>query len=370
MVTTRRNDRRLTTSGTDWVKNGDRWIVDRIELGALHVRRQRSGLRATLPAAYVKEHVELGYASTVHTAQGMTADVMHGIVTGTETRQTLYTMLTRGRVENHVHVILGTSQTHAVPSPSSDSATVTEMLEGMVARDGAAASATSVRVAAASLEAQLADAVTRYADAVALAASRLRASLDDTPDGPLPWLAGIPSEVAASGWGSYLAARANRVSLLAASVRESAALPEWTLRYDDVVDPDLRGDLAVWRAARGIRLDDKSLTGPVPDDDREAAYHRHLNRTMDARYGEAIGVWERKILDYTGRRDDHTAALAKQPDSLARAGHNADRLLDLAVARKPLPVDHPTSARSFPSTLRLSSASWLSTRGSSRKRIR
>jgi hypothetical protein len=34
----------------------------------------------------------------VHTAQGVTADTMHGLVTGKESRQQLYTMLTRGRI--------------------------------------------------------------------------------------------------------------------------------------------------------------------------------------------------------------------------------------------------------------------------------
>lgn len=34
-------------------------------------------------------------------------------------------------------------------------------------------------------------------------------------------------------------------------------------------------------------------------------------------------------------------------DTLARAGHNVERLLELAAARKPLPVDHPTSALAY-----------------------
>jgi len=109
IVITRRNDRRLGVSGTDWVKNGDRWIVTGIDDGALSVRHRDSGLHATLPATYVAAHVELGYAATVHTAQGLTADVMHGIVTGTETRQTLCTMLTRGRADGVI--IAGESAT-------------------------------------------------------------------------------------------------------------------------------------------------------------------------------------------------------------------------------------------------------------------
>jgi ATP-dependent exoDNAse (exonuclease V) alpha subunit len=96
-VLTRLNDRRLGVSSTDWVKNGDRWTVTSIQNGTLIVRHRDSGLTTALPAEYVAAHVELGYASTVHTAQGLTADVMHGIITGEETRQLLYTMLTRGR---------------------------------------------------------------------------------------------------------------------------------------------------------------------------------------------------------------------------------------------------------------------------------
>jgi ATP-dependent exoDNAse (exonuclease V) alpha subunit len=119
VVITRRNDRRLGISGSDWVKNGDRWIVTGLTDGALSVQHRDSALHATLPASYVAAHVELGYASTVHTAQGLTADVMHGLVTGEESRQTLYTMLTRGRVENHVHAVLAdVAEDHALPSPT------------------------------------------------------------------------------------------------------------------------------------------------------------------------------------------------------------------------------------------------------------
>ncbi|MCY7399433.1 MAG: AAA family ATPase [Nocardioides sp.] len=79
VVLSRHNDRRLGVSDTDWVKNGDRWIVTDTKDGAMSVRHRESGLQARLPAAYVAAHVELGYASTVHTAQGLAADVLHGI---------------------------------------------------------------------------------------------------------------------------------------------------------------------------------------------------------------------------------------------------------------------------------------------------
>jgi hypothetical protein len=75
-----------------------------------------NGRTVTLPAAYVQTSVELGYASTVHTAQGVTADTMHGVVSGEESRQQLYTMLTRGRSGNHIYLsVVGDKDPHAGP---------------------------------------------------------------------------------------------------------------------------------------------------------------------------------------------------------------------------------------------------------------
>lgn len=174
-VITRLNSRRLGVSATDWVKNGDRWIITGIHEGNLAVKHAGSGLRTVLPAEYVAAHVELGYASTVHTAQGLTADSMHGIVTGEESRQLLYTMLTRGRVENHVHILLATDgDLHQLAFPETMSpATATELLEAVLARDGAAVSATTTANIAVSAEQQFRDAVARYADAVVAGAECL-----------------------------------------------------------------------------------------------------------------------------------------------------------------------------------------------------
>lgn len=33
------------------------------------------------------------------------------------------------------------------------------------------------------------------------------------------------------------------------------------------------------------------MVGPVPYDDREAAYHRNLTGRINARYGEAVKTW-------------------------------------------------------------------------------
>lgn len=226
--------------------------------------------------------------------------------------------------------------------------TATEVLEGILARDGAAASATSTGAAAASPEAQLHDAVTRYADAVALACSKLRADPQDSGPGPLPWLPGTPEVVVDHpSWSPYLSARSRRVSALAGEVARRGVLPRWTTRYADVLTADLRRELAVWRAATGVPANERSLTGRPPHDDAEAAYHRNLTNRVNARYGEALHVWQERIVAYVGHRDEQTGQLAKYLDGLQRKSVDAERVLELAMARKPLPVDHPTAALAY-----------------------
>ena len=95
-VVTRRNQRGLAT-GRGWVKNGDQWTVVGVHGdGSIDVRRTNGTGRATLPAAYVREHVELGYATTAHRAQGRTVDTAHAFVSATTLREPLYVMATRG----------------------------------------------------------------------------------------------------------------------------------------------------------------------------------------------------------------------------------------------------------------------------------
>ncbi|HEU5045281.1 MAG TPA: MobF family relaxase [Nocardioidaceae bacterium] len=360
LVVTRHNDRRLGISGTDWVKNGDRWIVTAVvDGGALTVRHTASGLTTTLPADYVTAHVDLGYACTVHTAQGVTADTVHGILTGQECRQLLYTMLTRGRDENHAHLLLASpDDPDQLPLPGlGDQLTATETLEGILARDDATVSATTTAVEAGRPEAQLHQSVARYTDAVALAAQRILGSgWQDELDGaaqtvPLPWLPGIPSDLAAhETWGPYLGARARRVRSLADQVRARASDTRrtgWAQRYADILDRSLRVDLAVWRAGTGIPDHDRRLAGPAPDDPAGAAYHRHLVTRINRRYSEVVRAWEDKVVDYVGHRDEQTLRLAQHLDRLQRDGHNAAQLVAHAAARKPLPDDHAAAALAY-----------------------
>ncbi len=352
VVLTRRNDRRLGVSSTDWVKNGDRWTVTHVHDGTLTVRHRDSGLTTVLPAEYVAAHVQLGCASTVHTAQGLTADVMHGVVNGEETRQMLYTMMTRGRAENHVHVItddICDEREFELPGIT-EQLTAAETLERVLARDGAAVSATSTRQQSAAPEARLHDAATRYADALAHATHKVLGDGEQALDpGPLPWLAAIPTEVADHPrWGPYLSARARLVQDLADDVRgrAEATLPDWLDDHADVLTPELRTDIAVWRAAQGIPADERTIAGPAPDDDRASAYRRSLIRTINGRYDDAVHVWEGRVVAYVGRADEHTLDLARELDRLKRRGLDPEPLLMRASIR-PLPFEHPTAALAY-----------------------
>ena len=108
VIVTRRNDRRLSVfAGHDFVKNGDRWSVEGVgEDGSLKVRHVEHGGTVTLPAAYVRENVELGYALTVHRAQGATVDTAHALIDSRADRAGAYVGLSRGREENRLYVRL------------------------------------------------------------------------------------------------------------------------------------------------------------------------------------------------------------------------------------------------------------------------
>jgi len=95
VIITRANDRRLRLTATDWVKNGDRWTITHAGRGGgLTVWHNQSHRTIRLPADYVSTSTGLGYATTIHNAQGVSADTMHGLTTGQEFWQQLYTMLT------------------------------------------------------------------------------------------------------------------------------------------------------------------------------------------------------------------------------------------------------------------------------------
>lgn len=112
VIVTRQNARRLTVnSGQDFVKNGDLWRVSQVhDNGAMTVQHLEHGGKVTLPAAYAAQSVELGYAATIHRAQGATVDTAHALVDSSTDRAGAYVALTRGRESNTLYVSLGDGQ--------------------------------------------------------------------------------------------------------------------------------------------------------------------------------------------------------------------------------------------------------------------
>ncbi|WP_240619664.1 MobF family relaxase [Blastococcus sp. TF02-8] len=212
-VITRANNRRLPITATEWVKNGDRFTVRAVGRdGTLDVIHTGTGRRITLPAGYVAEHVQLGYATTVHGAQGVTADVCHTVLTGGESRQLLYVALSRGRAANHLYVAtVGDGDPHSIVTPAAVfPPTATDLLAGMLASDGVQTSAAGARRALADPAEQLHSAATRYADALRVAADhRLDAAtaekLEDAAERLHPGLSSAPAWPALRGHLALLA---------------------------------------------------------------------------------------------------------------------------------------------------------------------
>ncbi|MFE6926076.1 hypothetical protein ACFVAV_34040 [Nocardia sp. NPDC057663] len=108
-VRTRRNDPRLRLSEHDWVRNGYTWTIREVYpdesvtvVRRVHGRDTADSVR--LPGEYVREHLHLGYAATIDSAQGVTADSCHVALSGRESRQQFYVAMTRGRHTNHAYI--------------------------------------------------------------------------------------------------------------------------------------------------------------------------------------------------------------------------------------------------------------------------
>jgi hypothetical protein len=96
-------------------------------------------------------------------------------LTGQESRQQLYTMLTRGRAANHLYLqVVGDGDPHSVIRPDTISPrTPTEMLQRILARDEAPLSASTMLRELNDPAARLFQAVQRYTDSLHFAAEQL-----------------------------------------------------------------------------------------------------------------------------------------------------------------------------------------------------
>lgn len=99
-IATRRNDPRLRTDTGEKVRNRHTWIVTGVrDDGSLTVAHPERG-GVALPARYVAEHVELGWAVTGYGNQGDTVDVGVAVLEPGTNRSHAYVAMTRGRRTN------------------------------------------------------------------------------------------------------------------------------------------------------------------------------------------------------------------------------------------------------------------------------
>ncbi len=127
------------------MRNGDTWTITGVrDDGSVTIRKtgRRFGGSIVLPASYVADHVDLGYAVTAHRAQGLTVDTAHVLVEPTTTRENLYVAMTRGKHANRAYVILDRADEHAHPHPGDNpDATGRSVLLGVLQHVGAELSA-------------------------------------------------------------------------------------------------------------------------------------------------------------------------------------------------------------------------------------
>ncbi len=145
-VVTRRNDRRLrTTDG--FLRNGSLWDVAGVSAdGGLRVRavgaQGRDGGPVLLPAAYVAEHVELGYATSTARTQGMTVDETHTVAAPGMGREDLYVAMSRGRERNRVYVVTDGPGDECVPRAATPPTSYRDVLDDILAASHAEPTAT------------------------------------------------------------------------------------------------------------------------------------------------------------------------------------------------------------------------------------
>ena len=95
-----------TAQSLDQVRNGNRWRVAGLDTATnrLAAERLSDGARTVFEADYLTEHITLGYATTVHAAQGVTTDTCHALLGEGASRAMAYVAMTRGRHTNHAYL--------------------------------------------------------------------------------------------------------------------------------------------------------------------------------------------------------------------------------------------------------------------------
>ncbi|UXA08305.1 relaxase domain-containing protein [Mycobacterium sp. SMC-2] len=113
LIISRRNDPTIPvfhaaekTQHADPVRNGNRWCVYAIDPDNQRIaaRRVSDGARTVFTGDYLREHITYGYAITVHSAQGATAETAHAVLSEQTTRGLFYVAMSRGRGANTAYL--------------------------------------------------------------------------------------------------------------------------------------------------------------------------------------------------------------------------------------------------------------------------
>jgi hypothetical protein len=112
LIVSRRNDPTITVqpgtghgggAAADQVRNGNRWCVVGVDANRVAAERLTDNARVIFETDYLREHVTLGYAVTVHSVQGVT-DTAHAVIADGATRAMAYVALSRGRDTNQAYI--------------------------------------------------------------------------------------------------------------------------------------------------------------------------------------------------------------------------------------------------------------------------
>jgi ATP-dependent exoDNAse (exonuclease V) alpha subunit len=329
VIITRTNKRQLRLSATDWVKNGDRWTITHVgRHGELTVRHNGSRLAVRLPADYVATSTGLGYATTIHGAQGISVDTAHGILTGQESRQQLYTMLSRGRHANHLYLqAVGDGDPHNLIRPETIApSTPTESLQQILARDDAPSSASTQLRELNDSASRLFDAVRRYTDSLQAAAEqtvgRQKLAELDLIDKYIPGLTNEPT------WPTL---RAHLINLAAESGEHPLVhLQEATLGRDLSTTGDMAAVL-YWRLTAFTTPD----PGPLPWLPDVPARLRD-----DMAWGAYLTKRARLVADLASQVRDQVDREAAPPTWAAQGSHPSATLVgDITIWRAANGID-------------------------------